>query len=95
MVKIESGLDAAEATLNWIDSLKTDLNLGLEALATGKLPPQLFKPSRLEESIGRDHKSAADGVELVVTWPEREDMRNLSESQSLLRAVQRPSPSFH
>ena len=44
---LEQGLESAETTLLWLESLVADLNLSLEALAAGKLPPHFLTPSRL------------------------------------------------
>ena len=68
---------------------------GVGSTSDRQITPAAIQAFSTGRSIGRDHKTAADGVELVVTWPEWEVMGNLSESQSLLRAVQRSSPSFH
>jgi transposase InsO family protein len=48
---IEQGLENADASLTWLESLVMDLQLSLEALAIGKLPPQLLGPTRLEKAL--------------------------------------------
>jgi hypothetical protein len=44
-------LEAAETTIAWVEKLIVNLNLGLETLPVGKLPPQLFPPGRLERVL--------------------------------------------
>jgi hypothetical protein len=44
-------VEAAETTIAWVEKLIVNLNLGIETLAVGKLPPQLFPPGRLERVL--------------------------------------------
>ena len=64
---LEEGLESAETTLLWLEGLVVDLNLSLEALAAGKLPPQLLAPSRLENTLEDLTRQLPKGWEMVTS----------------------------
>ena len=64
---LEEGLESAKTTLLWLEGLVVDLNLSLEALAAGKLPPQLLAPSRLENALEDLTRQLPKGWEMVTS----------------------------